>query len=185
MAVLRVNVDDYAEIWINGEMPRAAARPSPYTIQGFNLPHRIVLATETCRVTTLSSRCSRSMARYRPHPRISCGCARSRWNFFVKRGCQSRQHHRKFAASPLEGALHKNSRFLVKAQSFRSSKELLTRSCRLIHHRMPVILPTARRLWLGEEKAEPTNRSASSDHPAEPMRAYPDHEPAEKMIPNY
>ena len=40
MAVLRVNVDDYAEIWINGEMPRAAARPSPYTIQGFNMPHR-------------------------------------------------------------------------------------------------------------------------------------------------
>jgi len=55
-----------------------------------------------------------------------------------------------------------------------------------IHHRMPVILPaTARRLWLGEEKAEPTNRSASSDHPAELMRAYPDHEPALKMIPNY
>src|SRR5271166_3529714 len=45
MAVFRVNVDDYAEIWINGEMPRAAGRPSPYTIQGFNMPHRIVLAT--------------------------------------------------------------------------------------------------------------------------------------------
>ncbi len=44
MAVFRVNVDDYAEIWINGEMPRAAGRPSPYTIQGFNMPHRIVLA---------------------------------------------------------------------------------------------------------------------------------------------
>jgi hypothetical protein len=39
---------------------------------------------------------------------------------------------------------------------------------------MPVILPaTARHLWLGEEKVEPTNRSASSDHPAELMRAYP------------
>jgi hypothetical protein len=46
MAVLRINVDDYAEIWVNGEMPRAAGRPSPYTIQGFNMPHRIVLATE-------------------------------------------------------------------------------------------------------------------------------------------
>jgi len=43
-AVLRVNVDDYAEIWINGEMPRAAGRPSPYTIQGFNMPNRLVLA---------------------------------------------------------------------------------------------------------------------------------------------
>lgn len=46
MAVLRINIDDYAEIWIDGEMPRAAGRPSPYTIQGFNMPHRIVLATE-------------------------------------------------------------------------------------------------------------------------------------------
>jgi gluconolactonase len=43
MAVLRVNVDDYAEIWIDGEMPRAAGRPSPAAIQGFNMPHRLVL----------------------------------------------------------------------------------------------------------------------------------------------
>ena len=58
------------------------------------------------------------------------------------------------------------------------------------HHRMPVILPaTARRLWLGEEKAEPTNRLASSDHPVELMRAYPVGvrvtNPRKKMIPNY
>jgi gluconolactonase len=44
MTVLRVNVDDYAEVWVNGEMPRAAGRPSPGAIQGFNMPHRIVLA---------------------------------------------------------------------------------------------------------------------------------------------
>ena len=44
MAVLRVNIDDYAEVWINGEMPRAAGRTSPGTIQGFNMPHRLVLA---------------------------------------------------------------------------------------------------------------------------------------------
>lgn len=42
-AVFRVNVDDYAEIWVNGEMPRAAGRPSPGAIQGFNMPHRLVL----------------------------------------------------------------------------------------------------------------------------------------------
>jgi len=42
-AVLRVNVDDYAEIWVNGEMPRAAGRPSPACIQGFNMPNRLVL----------------------------------------------------------------------------------------------------------------------------------------------
>ena len=44
MTVLRVNIDDYAEVWINGELPRAAGRTSPGTIQGFNMPHRLVLA---------------------------------------------------------------------------------------------------------------------------------------------
>ena len=43
-AVLTVNVDDYAEIWVNGVLPRAAGRPSPAAIQGFNLPNRVVLA---------------------------------------------------------------------------------------------------------------------------------------------
>ena len=42
-AVLTVNVDDYAEVWVNGVMPRAAGRPSPATIQGFNMPNRVVL----------------------------------------------------------------------------------------------------------------------------------------------
>jgi len=42
-AVLRVNVDDYAEVWVNGELPRAAGRPSPACIQGFNMPNRLVL----------------------------------------------------------------------------------------------------------------------------------------------
>ncbi len=42
-AVLTVNVDDYAEVWINGLMPRAAGRPSPAAIQGFNMPNRVVL----------------------------------------------------------------------------------------------------------------------------------------------
>src|SRR4051794_30533515 len=41
--VLTVNIDDYAEVWVNGELPRAAGRPSPATIQGFNMPNRLVL----------------------------------------------------------------------------------------------------------------------------------------------
>jgi gluconolactonase len=45
MTVLRVNVDDYAEVWVNGELPRASGRPSPGTIQGFNMPHRLVLGS--------------------------------------------------------------------------------------------------------------------------------------------
>jgi gluconolactonase len=44
MAVLRVNIDDYAEVWVNGDLPRAAGRTSPGTIQGFNMPNRLVLA---------------------------------------------------------------------------------------------------------------------------------------------
>jgi hypothetical protein len=41
--VLTVNVDDYAEVWVNGLLPRAAGRPSPAAIQGFNMPNRVVL----------------------------------------------------------------------------------------------------------------------------------------------
>jgi gluconolactonase len=44
--VFRTTVDDYAEIWVNGEMPRAAGRPSPGCIQGFNMPNRVVLADQ-------------------------------------------------------------------------------------------------------------------------------------------
>jgi gluconolactonase len=43
-AVLTAYVDDYAEVWVNGEMPRRAGYPSPATIQGFNIPNRVVLA---------------------------------------------------------------------------------------------------------------------------------------------
>jgi gluconolactonase len=42
--VLSVTVDDYAEVWINGLMPRRIGFVSPGTIQGFNLPNRLVLA---------------------------------------------------------------------------------------------------------------------------------------------
>jgi gluconolactonase len=43
-AVLTAYVDDYAEIWINGQIPRRAGITSPATIQGFNMPNRVVLA---------------------------------------------------------------------------------------------------------------------------------------------
>ncbi len=33
-----------AEVWINGQMPRRAGITSPATIQGFNIPNRVVLA---------------------------------------------------------------------------------------------------------------------------------------------
>ena len=43
-AVLTAYVDDYAEVWLNGQMPRRAGYPSPATIQGLNMPNRVVLA---------------------------------------------------------------------------------------------------------------------------------------------
>jgi gluconolactonase len=44
--VLDLTVDDYSEVWVNGELPRQAGRPSPGTIQGFNVPTRILLTNE-------------------------------------------------------------------------------------------------------------------------------------------
>ncbi len=44
-SVLALCIDDYAEIWVNGELPRVAGRPSPATVQGFNMPQRVVLST--------------------------------------------------------------------------------------------------------------------------------------------
>jgi len=43
-AVLTAYVDDYAEVWVNGQMPRRAGIPSPAAIVGFNMPNRVVLA---------------------------------------------------------------------------------------------------------------------------------------------
>ena len=45
-AVLTFTIDDYAEAWVNGAMPRRGGRPSPATIQGFNMPNRVVLAEQ-------------------------------------------------------------------------------------------------------------------------------------------
>jgi len=39
-----ITIDDYAEVWVNGVMPRAAGRPSPATIQGFNMPNHVMLS---------------------------------------------------------------------------------------------------------------------------------------------
>ena len=44
-AVFTVLVDDYAEVWVNGQMPRRSGYPSPATIQGLNMPNRVVLGT--------------------------------------------------------------------------------------------------------------------------------------------
>ena len=43
-AVLTILVDDYAEVWVNGQMARQSGYPSPATIQGLNMPNRVVIA---------------------------------------------------------------------------------------------------------------------------------------------
>ena len=36
-------MDDYAEVWVNGAIPRRSGYLSPATIQGVNMPNRVVL----------------------------------------------------------------------------------------------------------------------------------------------
>jgi gluconolactonase len=45
VAVFTVTVDDYAEVWVNGAIPGRSGYPSPATIQGHNMPNRVVLGT--------------------------------------------------------------------------------------------------------------------------------------------
>ena len=45
VTVLTVTVDDYAEVWVNGTIPGRSGYPSPATIQGHNMPNRVVLST--------------------------------------------------------------------------------------------------------------------------------------------
>jgi gluconolactonase len=43
-AVFTVLVDDYAEVWVNGQIARQSGYPSPATIQGLNMPNRVVIS---------------------------------------------------------------------------------------------------------------------------------------------
>ncbi len=44
VAVFHIIVDDYAEVLVNGQLPRAVGRPSGNMVVGFNLPNRVVLS---------------------------------------------------------------------------------------------------------------------------------------------
>ncbi len=45
-AVLNVTVDDYAEVWVNGQLPRALDADNPNLVQGFNTPNRVTIAQD-------------------------------------------------------------------------------------------------------------------------------------------
>jgi gluconolactonase len=44
IAVFHIVVDDYAEVVVNGQIPRLVGRPSGNMIVGFNMPNRAVLS---------------------------------------------------------------------------------------------------------------------------------------------
>ena len=44
LAVFHIVVDDYAEVLVNGQLPRAVGRQSGNMIVGFNLPNRVVVS---------------------------------------------------------------------------------------------------------------------------------------------
>jgi len=44
--VFEVVVDDYAEVWVNGEMPHALGDTGGSVVGGFNAPNRVVLTTD-------------------------------------------------------------------------------------------------------------------------------------------
>ena len=43
---LEVVVDDYAELWVNGQMPRVVGQAGGTVVSGFNSPNRIILAQD-------------------------------------------------------------------------------------------------------------------------------------------
>ena len=43
IVVLSVNVDDYAEVWVDGQLNRRSGMPSPAIIQDMSTPNRVVL----------------------------------------------------------------------------------------------------------------------------------------------
>ena len=44
--VFEVIVDDYAEVWVNGQMPRVVGQAGGTVVSGFNSPNRIILARD-------------------------------------------------------------------------------------------------------------------------------------------
>jgi gluconolactonase len=45
-AVLSITVDDYAEVWVNGQLPRALDQDNANLVTGWNKPNRVVLSSD-------------------------------------------------------------------------------------------------------------------------------------------
>src|SRR6266508_2489010 len=44
--VFEVTIDDYAEVWVNGELPHALGESGGHVVGGFNAPNRVVLTRD-------------------------------------------------------------------------------------------------------------------------------------------
>ena len=44
LAVFHIVVDDYAEVSVNGQLPRAVGKPSGNMVVGFNMPNRVIMS---------------------------------------------------------------------------------------------------------------------------------------------
>jgi gluconolactonase len=44
--VFEVVVDDYAEVWVNGELPRDVGQSGGSVVKGFNAPNRLIIARD-------------------------------------------------------------------------------------------------------------------------------------------
>ena len=80
VAVLRVTVDDYAEVWVNGAIPGRSGYPRPASIQGHNTPNRVRSAPVRNPATSSRSRSSASTARSRSRRPIPYSFARQSWS---------------------------------------------------------------------------------------------------------
>lgn len=43
-AVFTITIDDYAEVWVNGQLPRTLTPPNPNLVQGFNESNRVTIS---------------------------------------------------------------------------------------------------------------------------------------------
>ena len=76
--VFEVVVDDYAEVWVNGELPHALGDTGGPVVGGFNAPNRVVLTRDARPGERSRSPSSASTARSRPRRATTSGCARRR-----------------------------------------------------------------------------------------------------------
>jgi gluconolactonase len=56
--VFEVAIDDYAEVWVNGEMPLTLGDTGGHVVGGFNAPNRVILTRDARPGDTSSSPCS-------------------------------------------------------------------------------------------------------------------------------